>query len=152
MIDDEVDEFLEHFGTKGMKWGVRNQRTTSDEKPKMSAKKKVLIGVAVAGTAAAALIIAKKSGVSVSSIRGSASTIRGGREAKRIAARNKAVRASQLAKTTKLVKASLTPKSEMDAIIARQQGIIKSANADLASRYNKLDTPFGKRSYLKEWA
>lgn len=24
--DEEVDEFIEHFGKKGMKWGVRNQR------------------------------------------------------------------------------------------------------------------------------
>lgn len=27
MIEDDVEEFLEHFGVKGMKWGVRRERT-----------------------------------------------------------------------------------------------------------------------------
>jgi hypothetical protein len=26
MTDDEIDEYLEHFGVKGMRWGVRRQR------------------------------------------------------------------------------------------------------------------------------
>ena len=29
MIDQDVDNFLEHFGIKGMKWGVRNRSSTS---------------------------------------------------------------------------------------------------------------------------
>jgi hypothetical protein len=26
ITDEEVEDFIEHFGKKGMKWGVRNQR------------------------------------------------------------------------------------------------------------------------------
>jgi hypothetical protein len=28
-MDEHVDEFLEHFGVKGMKWGVRKRRDSS---------------------------------------------------------------------------------------------------------------------------
>lgn len=36
MTGDETDEFLEHFGVKGMKWGVRNDK--SSFRTKRSAK------------------------------------------------------------------------------------------------------------------
>lgn len=32
----EVDNFLEHYGVKGMKWGVRNDRSTSRSERKVS--------------------------------------------------------------------------------------------------------------------
>lgn len=30
-VTQQVDNFLEHFGVKGMKWGVRKHRRTSDQ-------------------------------------------------------------------------------------------------------------------------
>ena len=41
--DEVVDDFLEHFGVKGMKWGVRNKKDTStkSEKPKKLTRKEV---------------------------------------------------------------------------------------------------------------
>lgn len=57
---DEVDEFLEHHGVKGQKWGVRNQRSTSTSSNSKSNKKRNLIIaggiVAVGGLAAAAIL------------------------------------------------------------------------------------------------
>lgn len=66
---DKVEEFLSHYGVKGMRWGVRKDRTSSD-KPKepWSTKKKVVVGVGSAavvatGAVAARHIIKKNFGV-----------------------------------------------------------------------------------------
>lgn len=60
------DDVLEHFGVKGMRWGVRNQRRSSS---RGSSKKKRIAQVAVvAGVAIAATIIARSSGVRVRDI------------------------------------------------------------------------------------
>jgi hypothetical protein len=57
-------EVLKHFGTKGMRWGVRKEVGSSNSpKAPMSRKKKVAIGVGVAtvavGVAASAYILHK---------------------------------------------------------------------------------------------
>ena len=76
MSDVAVEEFLEHFGTKGMKWGVRNSRPASgsngkSEKPKHS-KKKIAVGVAAVavgvGAVAVGVILAKNNKVKVADI------------------------------------------------------------------------------------
>ena len=54
-------EVLEHFGTKGMHWGVRKQRSSSSTaRTPMSKKKKVAIGVGILGVAAGAGFVAYK--------------------------------------------------------------------------------------------
>lgn len=46
------EEMLEHFGIKGMKWGVRKQTVSGNTtKTPMSKKKKIVIGVSVATVA-----------------------------------------------------------------------------------------------------
>ena len=51
MSDVVVEEFLEHFGTKGMKWGVRNSRPAGGSNGSLrnqsTPKKKIAVGVAV---------------------------------------------------------------------------------------------------------
>lgn len=87
MIEDEVDEFLEHFGIKGMRWGVRKERSSSNEpKPPLDKKalvKKVAIGVGViavaVGAAYAAKSISQSGNVPVSSL--SSATIDRGKKA-----------------------------------------------------------------------
>lgn len=67
------EEFLEHYGVKGMHWGVRNSRPASgsngkSEKPKHS-KKKIAVGVAVGvGAVAVGVILAKNHKVKVAEI------------------------------------------------------------------------------------
>lgn len=75
-IDDEVDEFLEHFGVKGMRWGVRKERSSGDEVKapldKKALAKKVAVGagaIAVAvGAAYLASSVAKNSNTTISSL------------------------------------------------------------------------------------
>lgn len=40
VIDEEVKDFLEHFGTAGMKWGVRNSRTGNHSTNKLARMKR----------------------------------------------------------------------------------------------------------------
>lgn len=52
-MSEPVDDFLMHYGVKGMKWGKRRASDDSGEpKPKMSREKKVAIAVGVAATVA----------------------------------------------------------------------------------------------------
>lgn len=67
ITDDDVYDYLEHFGVKGMKWGVRKERTSSSpdssQKEGWSNKKKaaVILGsAAVAASLIAGGIYAKK--------------------------------------------------------------------------------------------
>ena len=72
MYDQSVEEYLEHAGKKGMKWGKRsassNSTSTSsgikknEEKPKMSNKKKAVIAVSVTTTVAGAAFLASPKG------------------------------------------------------------------------------------------
>lgn len=65
-------EDLEHFGVKGMKWGVRKERSAADRRGKSkdekSAKRRRAAQIAVvAGVVVAGAIIAHRSGVRMSS-------------------------------------------------------------------------------------
>ena len=50
MSDQDVDDFLEHFGVKGMKWGVRRTRSRPDNIPSQfmlrrgEKKKRLILG------------------------------------------------------------------------------------------------------------
>jgi hypothetical protein len=82
--DQASDDFLEHYGTAGMRWGVRNSKSTQSSssnrtksntnseksKSKMSESKKVAIvgGIMLAGTALAAILIKRNSNLKISDI------------------------------------------------------------------------------------
>lgn len=59
-MSEPVDDFLMHYGVKGMKWGKRQSSNddTSEPKPKMSREKKIAIAVGVAATVAVGAAIA----------------------------------------------------------------------------------------------
>lgn len=69
--DMDDDDILAHFGRKGMKWGVRQDRSSgsssggSSGKPKMSTGKKVAIGLTAATGAAAVALILTRTGRSM---------------------------------------------------------------------------------------
>ena len=67
----DAEEFLEHYGVKGMKWGVRKKNDSSSNSPKKRSKAKtaVKVGAVVVGTAAIATVIAKSGSKPASSMR-----------------------------------------------------------------------------------
>jgi hypothetical protein len=89
-IDDEVDDFLEHFGTKGMKWGVRKERTTgeNDRAPvdKKALAKRVAIGAGILAAAAGAAYLASQNYKSTSTNSLSDSSIRAGSHSAKVIA------------------------------------------------------------------
>jgi hypothetical protein len=66
------EDLLIHFGIKGMKWGVRKSKSSSDSSgKKMSTKKKVAIGAGVAvGAAAVAFALTRRGKVPVKNVLG----------------------------------------------------------------------------------
>ena len=83
MKDMSREEALAHFVVRGMRWGVRNETVyspkESSQKPRMSKKKKVAIGVSVAaltaGAAAAVVVLNKNGDLPVSQIFKEAGTL-----------------------------------------------------------------------------
>lgn len=69
----DTDEFLEHYGVKGMKWGIRKDRNLSSkddkqtEEKKQFTKKQVVIGASVLlGVAATAVLLSKHGDIKTS--------------------------------------------------------------------------------------
>ena len=61
-MSEHVDDFLEHYGIPGMKWGKKGSKPSkSTSKPKMSRKKKVAIAVGVGAVVAIGAAVAIKS-------------------------------------------------------------------------------------------
>ncbi len=64
----EVDEFLEHWGVKGMKWGIRNQKfNTSDNSSRNRKIKKFVIGAGVvSGATFVGALLGRRGHISIS--------------------------------------------------------------------------------------
>lgn len=156
MIDDEVDEILEHFGVKGMRWGVRNRRSSDGTKKGFSDKQKRnikigLAGAAVVGTAVAAVILANNSGRSLSSLRGPAMRV-GSAAAKNVVNNVGSTKASSVPRPTRK---SVLPEADrkwIEEFSKRQTQINRSANEDLRRRDNDLNVPVYMRTYLPDWS
>lgn len=62
----DTDEFLEHFGVKGMKWGVRKERDSGSKQPhKVFNKRNAAIagGVLAVGAGVAVAVLAKNGNI-----------------------------------------------------------------------------------------
>ena len=166
-INDEVDEFLEHFGKKGMKWGVRNQPKTSTSAKSKEPKRKLTTGqkraltVAVVGGAAiAAGVLAHRSGVRMSSVSQSAQALRVGKtQSQDILRRMGSERFSAIPMPPAPRAAPSRPRSQstsrsnndISAMRSSIASLVRDANADLRKRDNDLNVPFSQRTYLTEW-
>jgi hypothetical protein len=64
--DTELEQFLEHFGVKGMKWGIRHPAKKGDFAKRSGGQKAALIGGGVAGYYGVATVLAKVFGKTVS--------------------------------------------------------------------------------------
>ena len=140
----EIDRILEHYGTKGMKWGVRKQRSpkTPEQIAKSKARRKTAIKIGAGAVGAAAATAGVVYAVRASKNRRS---IQKGKEAAEAM-----LKRQQQARADK-VKASLAGRDWIDKFKAEQNNLIKLANADLKAGYERGQTPFPLREYLKEW-
>lgn len=77
MSDQQVDDFIEHFGIKGMRWGIRNQHQL-DRVPRVArgtaarrqhrkevAKRVAVVGGAVGVTAVVSALLARRGMISI---------------------------------------------------------------------------------------
>lgn len=168
----EKDAYLAHFGVKGQKWGVRNQRESSGRKlPKQKKAplttdqkvRRIKIGLAVAmGTFAVANVISQHRSATKSSSM-PLKLIKGG-SSSRDAAAEKWLRQNTLKSNPKVNDIRPTAKAKKQAgtmsketqdfiraFTAKQNEQIKYVNADLRKLDNELNIPIHAREYLKEW-
>lgn len=147
------DDYVEHFGTKGMKWGVRKKSSSGGEKKGMSdkTKKRVKIGVGAAvvvGAAAAAIILSRNSGRSVGSLNSSTKNV--GKGVAKEVLRNR-VRVAARPHNPRRPVMNADAQKWIKEFSAKQTVLNRDANADLRTRDNALNIPFANRSYLRDW-
>jgi hypothetical protein len=158
ITDDDIYDYMEHHGVKGMHWGVRKQRTSgSTEKVEGTSKKKRAAQIAViAGVVIAGGIIAHKAGVRVPSIRGP-STSSGSAKSADILKKVGQEKFSAIPMppiggfSRPRVRQTTSASGDIKALRASIATSIKLANADLRARDNKNNVPFAMRSYIPEW-
>lgn len=154
-------EFLEHFGVKGMRWGVRKERDSSgsdgsSEKKGLSNKQKaaVIAGSAVL-VAAGALFVASKMRNSGNSSFGNplqqAMINRGKQWAAVRKTEAKRVSDIRSGNAARKVGVSESHAAFVKAFKEKQTLLNRAANADLRAKDNELNVPIHLRSYLPDW-
>lgn len=126
MIVDE-EEFLDHHGIKGMKWGVRKEGS-SGKTDHSKRNKRIAIGVGVVGAAAATALLARHGHLKMSQAK---------------------AQTKHIQETQKLLAArKLETREFLQKVNARQRAINLGANDDLKKLYTLNDTPIRLREYL----
>lgn len=132
--NEEVTIFLEHYGVKGMHWGVRNDPKPMNQKPSgFTRNEKIMLGGSVVlGTIVATQLLTKHRGLKVASLHTTSTKTR--------ALMKEHVRLSDLSDSTQIF---------MKEFSAKQASLTKSANEDLKNLYKMNETPIAIREYLK---
>lgn len=175
MTFETADDVLEHFGVKGMKWGVRKQSDSSSgrkgsSKQKTSKKKRAIQVAAVTGAVVASVIVAHHAGVRLSSIRGGStklpsglyrgdssniakSALRAQNIMSRVVAREGRTRVSDIPRTPPIPRPRVTQSAAGDIARMRSEiaSSIRAANTQLRDNDNRLNIPIHARTYLTEW-
>lgn len=129
---NNVDDFLEHVGIKGMRWGVRKKSgRTKEDRSNVEAVSSAKKGAKIAGVVATAAVLGAGS-VFVSR------TLKKNGAAK-LASKQIAInRVKRLEEHQKIVK----------GMAEKQVRLIAAANQHLRGNYNDLMTPLPKREFL----
>ena len=147
-VDEEIIEYLEHFGVKGMHWGVKKQQVSSDSsksKPKskgLTREQKTKAVVAIgAGALMVGVILKTRSDVKLSKSNPSLDKV------------TKFLDAQKNIKITSVKSApkfkTRTNKAALDQLKVRHAVLNTAANGDLKRWYERSQTPIHLREYLK---
>lgn len=145
---NETDVFiLEHFGTKGMRWGVRKARSETSgngqgktKEEKRSRNKKIAAAVLVtAGVGATAVILSRNHNLKMKDI--STST-------KRLADVRKLIHSNGSKPVSRIPQTSAAHKKFISDMMQKQFRLNAAANEDLKKLYTMNDTPIHMRDYL----
>lgn len=125
VTDEEVDDFLAHFGVKGMKWGVRKSGSSNNSSSKSSSrKKKVAVASAAAVAAAGSVFVAR-------TLHSRGST-----------------KMAQVRLTNTQVKRVQEQRKLFQQLQSNQTTLRKSANGHLRLLYNANEVPHNLRDYI----
>lgn len=141
MSFETADDVLEHFGVRGMRWGVRKTKTAIKKTGRLIRKNPERTIQIVSGAAfvATLLLSARGGNITTRSLSSRANAPRvtvGARVAPKMASRSR------------ITKSSSGDIAKMRSEIASS---IKAANKELRETDNRLNIPIFQRSYISEW-
>lgn len=167
MTEDSTEDFLEHYGVKGMKWGVRRARNhkqsraekslnrqlrkagnayrSAPDSRKENAKKVAKIGAGIAAAAGAAYVghkIATGGSVKASSLTSFEGHMR------KAAQHRQAFFKAPVPKAKSPVKFTPEGAKSIAALKAKMKETNRLANESLKAGYEKSQTPLPLREYL----
>jgi hypothetical protein len=154
MTDVSVEDYLEHFGVKGMRWGVRRERTSgfSDKVTKEDANrarnKKIAATVGV-GLVVGAVLLAGANKRKRSSL---GSTKSGQEAAKRIVSSMGKTPTSSIKTPSAKPKISKETSDLIRRISDSHNEQLRLANVDLKAGYERNQVPLNLREYIPQWA
>lgn len=160
ITDDDIYDFMEHAGVKGMKWGVRKARSRSGKTPdnrtpeqKSADRKELAFKVAKASIAVGVGALVLKSIINQNRSMKMGDIRRSQINTKidpRFFDSIKNIKMGNVPKTPKTTKISF--KSEAATLASLRQRMSannKAANGDLKKWYERSQTPIHLREYLK---